>query len=87
MSMRQKDAPSSRIIDPASSPYPSQLPNQRSASRHSSTSSIHSIKRKPVPTEFDQLKQLGNEMRGNPSNEDEEVLNGKAAVLRALDNP
>ncbi|GAA5855321.1 hypothetical protein JCM5353_007411, partial [Sporobolomyces roseus] len=72
---------------PHHSTPPPHSPVPRSVSRQSSTSSIHSVKRKPVPTEFDQLKQIGNELIGNGNNgnqeqddtrEREEVLKGSA---------
>ncbi|GAA5963877.1 hypothetical protein JCM3765_004049 [Sporobolomyces pararoseus] len=71
-------------VDSSSSPYPSQSPHQRTSSRQSSTSSIHSIKRKPVPTELDQLRIIGNELIGSgsqgnvPEAEREEILNDNA---------
>lgn len=92
--MSAPPSPSSRqgAFDQSSSNYPS-YPNHRpSSSRQSSTSSLHSIKRKPVPTEIDQLKQLGNEVLGNgnaqrDADKEEEVLNGEhdlsSSVLKA----
>ncbi|GAA5916386.1 ERF4 family protein [Sporobolomyces salmoneus] len=78
-------SPADQPYSVESSPYPSHShPNhQRSTSRQSSTStsSLRSIKRKPVPTEIDQLRQLGNEVIGGNSfskKEEEEVLSDQA---------
>ncbi|GAA5927421.1 ERF4 family protein [Sporobolomyces koalae] len=51
-------------------------PHLRTSSRQSSTSSVYSIKRKPVPTEFDQLRQLATDFVPGSSapDADEEVL-------------
>ncbi|GAA6058825.1 hypothetical protein JCM10212_002769 [Sporobolomyces blumeae] len=44
---------------------PSHPPASRPpSSRNSSTGSTHSVRRKPLPTEFDQLRQLGHEVLG-----------------------
>jgi len=42
------------------------------------------VKRKPVPNEFDQLKQIGNELirNGNNGSQDEEDEREKEEVLR-----
>ncbi|GAA5884348.1 hypothetical protein JCM16303_003646 [Sporobolomyces ruberrimus] len=86
--MSAPPSPSSRqgAFDQSPSNYPS-YPNHRpSSSRQSSTSSLHSIKRKPVPTEMDQLKQLGSEVLGNGTSQrdadkEEEVLNDNARPI------
>ncbi|GAA5820726.1 hypothetical protein JCM11491_007246 [Sporobolomyces phaffii] len=78
--------PSSRPQSPPpSAPAP---PHLRSSSRQSSTSSLHSIKRKPVPTELDQLKQLGSELIPGRAPTDEadtkEILQGKSRTFLVL---